>query len=258
MKIGGFQPVTLSDYPGRVAAIIFTQGCNFRCRWCHNKSLISATRSEGSLIPVENLLAHLRHLRGRLDGVVVTGGEPTIQNDLPTFLSQIKEQDYHVKLDTNGSRPCMLGTLIDHHLVDFIAMDVKAPWEIYPHVANAILPSTCCRRAYRSLPTVVSTMSSARLPLRISLPASTDHCSNAAKKLTLLCSTVPNSNRIVASYGKTLRLPYAVYHLSFRPGSVAKRRHFPIVLKGQYHAYRKGKTGSRDPTRADQGDNLAR
>lgn len=140
MKIGGFQPVTLSDYPGRVAAIIFTQGCNFRCPWCHNKSLISATRSEGSLIPVEHVLALLRRFRGRLDGVVVTGGEPTIQNDLTTFLSQIKRQDYRVKLDTNGSRPCMLGTLIDRRLVDFIAMDVKAPWDIYPHVTNTALP----------------------------------------------------------------------------------------------------------------------
>lgn len=137
MKICGLQPITLSDYPGKVAAIVFCQGCNFCCPWCHNRQLISPSSPQGHYIPVENVLSHLACRRHQLDGIVISGGEPTIQDDLPQFLSQVKTQGYAVKLDTNGSRPCVLHALITRRLVDFIAMDVKAPWAMYPHLAGA-------------------------------------------------------------------------------------------------------------------------
>ena len=103
MRIGGFHPFSLSAYPGKVAAIVFCQGCNFCCPWCHNRQLISPSSPQSRLIPAETVLARLRHLHGRLDGVVVTGGEPTIQDDLPNFLGQLIALGLAVKLDTNGS-----------------------------------------------------------------------------------------------------------------------------------------------------------
>ncbi len=136
MRIGGFHPFSLSDYPGRVAAIVFCQGCNFCCPWCHNRQLISPSSPQGHYIPVENVLSHLACHRHQLDGIVISGGEPTIQDELPEFLSQVKTQGYAVKLDTNGSRPCVLQALITRRLVDFIAMDVKAPWAMYPHLTG--------------------------------------------------------------------------------------------------------------------------
>ncbi len=139
MKIGGFQPITLSDYAGKVAAIVFCQGCNFCCPWCHNQPLLPTTPADGRLISAETVLSHLRCRRHQLDGVVISGGEPTIQDELPEFLSLVKAQGYAVKLDTNGSRPCVLDTLIARRLVDFIAMDVKAPWAMYTHLAGTAI-----------------------------------------------------------------------------------------------------------------------
>ena len=136
MRIGGFHPFSLSDYPGKVAAIVFCQGCNFRCPSCHNRQLIPNSHPQARLNPVETVLSHLACRRHQLDGVVISGGEPTIQDDLSEFLSRVKAQGYAVKLDTNGSRPCVLDALIARRLVDFIAMDVKAPWAMYPHLTS--------------------------------------------------------------------------------------------------------------------------
>jgi organic radical activating enzyme len=112
MKIAGFQPFTLSDYPGRVAAIVFTQGCNFRCPYCHNRHLIPAWPPHGELDPIDHVLRYLEGRAGQLDGVVVTGGEPTIHDDLPDLLRQLKALGLLLKLDTNGSRPRMLDAVI--------------------------------------------------------------------------------------------------------------------------------------------------
>ena len=123
MIISGLQKMTLLDYPGRVACTVFLQGCNFRCPFCHNSGLLGAAQDD--TVPVEDLLDFLRKRAGILDGVCITGGEPTLQQDLPELLRQIKALDYRIKLDTNGSRPDMLKALVEEKLIDYVAMDIK-------------------------------------------------------------------------------------------------------------------------------------
>jgi pyruvate formate lyase activating enzyme len=134
MKIGGLQPFTLSDYPGHCAAIIFTIGCNFRCPYCHNKILLD----EENARPLTELevFNFLEDKQGKLDGVVITGGEPTLQSDLEDFIRRVRKLNYKIKLDTNGSKPDILRQLIDNQLVDYIAMDIKAPFAKYPEAAG--------------------------------------------------------------------------------------------------------------------------
>ncbi len=140
MKFGGFQPFSLSDYPGRTAAIAFAQGCNFRCPFCHNGTLLPMMVPEERLVSGETILEHLKRRRGRLEGLVVTGGEPTLQAALPDFLRRVKRLEYQVKLDTNGSRPEMLARLLRDGLVDFVAMDVKAPPKKYDLLCGVAAP----------------------------------------------------------------------------------------------------------------------
>ncbi|MCX7805079.1 MAG: anaerobic ribonucleoside-triphosphate reductase activating protein [Planctomycetota bacterium] len=136
MKIGGLMPFTLSDFPGRAAAVIFTQGCNFRCPFCHNGSLIPREVGGENLISEERVLEFLASRRGRLDGVVISGGEPTIQPDLPDFLRRLKDMGFAVKLDTNGSMPNVIERLIGERLVDYVAMDVKGSLHAYGRIAG--------------------------------------------------------------------------------------------------------------------------
>ena len=136
MKIGGLNTLSLSDYPGKVAAVVFTQGCNFKCPFCHNGSLIPDYVSRDLLIDEEHFFEFLRYRRNQLDGVVVSGGEPTIHSQLPAFLRKIKEAGFAVKLDTNGSRPEMIKTILAGQLVDCIAMDIKAPLDKYKQLAG--------------------------------------------------------------------------------------------------------------------------
>lgn len=130
MVIQGLQKLTLLDYPGETACTVFTAGCNFRCPFCHNASLVIDTH-KNSEIPEENFFAFLRKRQGILDGVCVTGGEPLIQPDLEEFLGKIKELGYLVKLDTNGSFPGRLQRCVEVGLVDYVAMDIKNSPENY-------------------------------------------------------------------------------------------------------------------------------
>ena len=134
MTFAGFVPVSLCDYPGRVASVVFTQGCNFRCPWCHNAHLIPTAAPDG--LPVEAVLSHLEMRRTRVDSVVVTGGEPTLHAALPHFLRSVKALGLNVKLDTNGSRPGVLRGLLAEGLADFVAMDIKAPWSRYAELTG--------------------------------------------------------------------------------------------------------------------------
>lgn len=128
MKIAGLQKTTLLDYPGKVACTVFLPGCNLRCPFCHNGSLVF-NPGEGNLSR-EELLAFLTKRRGVLDGVCVTGGEPTLYPDLPELLGQIRSLGYAVKLDTNGTNPQMLQFILEQGLVDYVAMDIKSsPWQ---------------------------------------------------------------------------------------------------------------------------------
>ena len=131
-NIGGIQKTTLVDFPGKIAAIVFTQGCNFNCGYCHNPELIkfsSAHNESGT--KGEEFLDFLATRKGKLDGVVITGGEPTIQNGLYDFILKIKQIGFLVKLDTNGTNPNIIKKLLDANLLDYIAMDIKAPLEKY-------------------------------------------------------------------------------------------------------------------------------
>ena len=129
MIIKGLQKLTLLDYPGLIACTVFTGGCNMRCPFCHNGSLVLCDGEES--IGCEEFLAFLDSRRGRLEGVCVSGGEPTLHRDLPQLLSEIKSRGFSVKLDTNGTNPEMLLSLINDGLVDYVAMDIKNSPEKY-------------------------------------------------------------------------------------------------------------------------------
>ena len=146
MRIGGFQKCTVIDYPGKVAAIVFTQGCNFRCGYCHNPALV-LPQLYNQPYDERLILEFLRKRQGRLQGVVVTGGEPTIHNDLNIFLTKLKDLRYAVKLDTNGSRPDVLKNIIDQKLVDYIAMDIKAPLAKYEQIAGVPIHPTLIKKS---------------------------------------------------------------------------------------------------------------
>lgn len=128
MIIGGLQKTSLLDFPEKIAAIVFTMGCNFRCGYCHNPELINGEAK------IEEVFEFLKTRQGKLDGVVITGGEPCLQKDLPEFIKQVKELGFAVKLDTNGSFPEMLEKVLPD--LDYVAMDIKAPLEKYSQIVN--------------------------------------------------------------------------------------------------------------------------
>lgn len=124
MNIQGLQKVTLLDFPGRVACTVFLSGCNFRCPFCHNASLVTHV-DPGRDIPEDEVLSFLKKRRGVLDGVCITGGEPLLASGLDSFIRKIKDLGYEVKLDTNGSNTERLKTLIESGMIDYVAMDIK-------------------------------------------------------------------------------------------------------------------------------------
>ena len=132
IKIGGVQKFSLLDYPDKISAIIFTSGCNFRCGYCHNPELFSSNSEWDE----ERALEFLITRQGKLDGVVITGGEPTIHKHLPEFIKKIKALNFLVKLDTNGGNPQMLKDLIQSNLIDYVAMDIKAPLSKYKMITG--------------------------------------------------------------------------------------------------------------------------
>ena len=135
MIINGIQKLTLLDFPGKTACTLFAGGCNFRCPFCHNASLV-VRAGEQPVVAEKDIFAFLKKRSGLLDGVCVTGGEPTIQRDLPDFLRKLRDMGYAVKLDTNGYRPQVLKAIIDQGLCDYVAMDIKSSPERYPAVAG--------------------------------------------------------------------------------------------------------------------------
>lgn len=158
MLIGGLQKFSLLDYPEKISAIVFTQGCNFRCQFCYNPMLvwpIKAGKSKYALdfiresgqiieqqkvhpkIKEDDFFVFLKSRAGKLDAVVITGGEPCLQKDLSEFMAKIKKSGFFIKLDTNGSYPEKLANLLKEKLIDYIAMDLKAPREKYELVTGA-------------------------------------------------------------------------------------------------------------------------
>ncbi|MFA5750029.1 MAG: anaerobic ribonucleoside-triphosphate reductase activating protein [Candidatus Shapirobacteria bacterium] len=133
MNIGGLEKFSLIDYPGKISAVIFTQGCNFRCPYCHNPELLSIRKG---IINEESVLIFLEKRKKQLEAVVITGGEPTLQSDLIPFLTKIKQMGYLIKLDTNGSDPEIIKKITELNLVDYVAMDIKASLDKYSEVVG--------------------------------------------------------------------------------------------------------------------------
>jgi len=136
MIIGGFQKFSMLDYPDKISAIIFTQGCNFNCSYCHNKELIKK-EDTGNSINQEEIWDFLNKRWKQIDAVVITGGEPTLQSDLIEFMQKIKNLGFLLKLDTNGSNPEVIEEVLKLKLADYIAMDIKAPLEKYNYITNS-------------------------------------------------------------------------------------------------------------------------
>ncbi len=130
MKIVGFQKLTMVDYPEKMACIIFTERCNYQCPYCHNSSLVYD--KSDNYIEESEIFDYLNKRKGILEGIVISGGEPTLQKDLKQFLEKLRTMYILIKLDTNGSNPLLLKDLIDHNLVDYVAMDVKNSLKKYP------------------------------------------------------------------------------------------------------------------------------
>ena len=139
MEIHGLQKLTLLDFPGHTACTVFTGRCNFRCPFCQNASLVLRPESLAA-IPEADVFAFLEKRKGLLDGVAVTGGEPTLQPDLADFLRRVKDLGFAVKLDTNGTHPAMLRAILSEGLADYVAMDIKAGRENYPSVTGTLRP----------------------------------------------------------------------------------------------------------------------
>lgn len=135
MTLAGFQKLSLVDYPGHLSSIVFTQGCNFRCGYCHNPELI-ATENRFHC-DEEDILSHLEKRKDFIEGVVITGGEPTIHEDLPVFIEKIRKSGKRVKLDTNGSNPDLLEQLVAARAVDYVALDVKTSFAKYFLIAQS-------------------------------------------------------------------------------------------------------------------------
>lgn len=133
--IGGVQKTSLLDYPDKISAIVFTQGCNFRCGYCHNPGLLQVN-SKKDIYSVDVFFEFLKNRVGKLDGVVITGGEATLQKDLIPFMQEVKNLGFLIKLDTNGYRPDVVQDVINQGLVDYFAMDIKAPLDKYSFVTN--------------------------------------------------------------------------------------------------------------------------
>ncbi|MDR2776517.1 MAG: anaerobic ribonucleoside-triphosphate reductase activating protein [Puniceicoccales bacterium] len=135
MKIGGIQKVSLIDFPGKISCVLFTQGCNFCCQFCHNETLVLPEKF-GTPMEEREIFNFLNAKKGKIEAVVMSGGEPTLQGDLEDFLKKIKELGFLTKLDTNGSRPEILDSLYRAKLLDYVAMDIKHRFDRYTEIAN--------------------------------------------------------------------------------------------------------------------------
>ena len=133
MKIAGLQKSSLVDYPSKIAAVVFTQGCNFRCGYCHNPDILEISK-QNKCFDENFVLDFLKTRQNKLDAVVISGGEPTLQKDLETFILKLRSLNFLVKLDTNGTNPDIIKQLSEKNCLDYIAMDIKAPLNKYKNI----------------------------------------------------------------------------------------------------------------------------
>jgi len=150
MLVGGLHKLSLCDYPGIPAIVVFLQGCNFDCPFCHNRQLL-ATNVTHTQLSSQDILDYLQKRKNSVSAVVVSGGEPTLQPDLVDFIEAIKVIGYKIKLDTNGSRPDTICELLRLNLVDYIAMDIKAPWQKYDLLAGTRVEQGSIKESINSI-----------------------------------------------------------------------------------------------------------
>lgn len=151
MKFGGWHQCSLIDFPGKICAVLFTEGCTFRCPFCHNPGLVLPPQFSPMPLFEEEVLSFLEKRKGKLDGVVITGGEPTMHKDLEAFIKKVKELGYALKLDTNGTNPSTIENLIKQNLVDYIAMDIKASFAKYTILAGVSVDTQLIEKTIRLL-----------------------------------------------------------------------------------------------------------
>jgi pyruvate formate lyase activating enzyme len=149
MRIAGLTELSLSDFPGRVAAVAFTRGCNYSCSFCHNRQILDVDGEASD--NEEDIFRFLKRRRGFIDGLVITGGEPCIQQGLVDFCRKVKALGVAVKLDTNGSRPDVLSALFAEKLLDYVAMDIKAPFDKYDALCGKAVDKQAVRRSMELL-----------------------------------------------------------------------------------------------------------
>jgi len=221
MKIHGLNKLTLLDYPGHMACLIFTGACNYRCPFCHNASLVLNPNSQPA-ISEEEIFAFLQSRKGILEGVCISGGEPTLQADLPEFIRKIRALGYHVKLDTNGSRPGILKALLDEGLLDYVSMDIKnAPKKYLPTIGISEEPQDEDLPCFNNLITD-SVRQSAELLMQSSIPY--EFRTTVVKEL--------HSEEDLLTIGKWLNGARAYYLQSFRDSETLVG-----AVPGQFHAY---------------------
>ena len=148
MIIDGFEKLTLLDYPGHLACMIFTRGCNFKCPYCQNSSLIRYKKEPGKFSEDE-IIEFLKQRQGKLEGIVISGGEPTIQKGLKDFIKKVKKLNFKVKLDTNGSNPQVIKELLEENLVDYIAMDIKNDLDNYEMVTDSKVNKNAIKKSIK-------------------------------------------------------------------------------------------------------------
>jgi len=221
MKIHGLNKLTLLDYPGHMACLIFTGACNYRCPFCHNASLVLNPNSQPA-ISEEEIFAFLQSRKGILEGVCISGGEPTLQADLPEFIRKIRALGYHVKLDTNGSRPGILKALLDEGLLDYVSMDIKnAPKKYLTTIGISEEPQDEALPCFNNLITD-SVRQSAELLMQSSIPY--EFRTTVVKEL--------HSEEDLLTIGKWLNGARAYYLQSFRDSETLVG-----AVPGQFHAY---------------------
>lgn len=216
MKIHGLNKLTLLDYPGHMACLIFTGACNYRCPFCHNASLVLNPNSQPA-ISEEEIFAFLQSRKGILEGVCISGGEPTLQADLPEFIRKIRTMGFHVKLDTNGSRPGILKALLEEGLLDYVSMDIKNALKKY--LSTIGIPESVS--GFNNLITD-SVRQSAELLMQSSIPY--EFRTTVVKEL--------HSEEDLLSIGKWLNGANAYYLQSFRDSETLVG-----ASLGQFHAY---------------------
>lgn len=216
MKIHGLNKLTLLDYPGHMACLIFTGACNYRCPFCHNASLVLNPNSQPA-ISEEEIFAFLQSRKGILEGVCISGGEPTLQADLPEFIRKIRTMGFHVKLDTNGSRPGILKALLEEGLLDYVSMDIKNALKKY--LSTIGIPESVS--GFNNLITD-SVRQSAELLMQSSIPY--EFRTTVVKEL--------HNEEDLLSIGKWLNGANAYYLQSFRDSETLIG-----ASLGQFHAY---------------------